>query len=154
MGEVTTTATLELDEVIAQTPEPLVRAILLALCDDPRVRTRALQYLARLEQYEAEARRPSLTVSTAGGDEVSQSPALASASCGHGTTNPKKRKKAGAPRICAQCDMIFTDEENEFGACRYHSGEFPSLFLPPTRYTCTDTGGGNQGSSNYPTKRK
>ncbi|KAL2756655.1 hypothetical protein ACRALDRAFT_1080818 [Sodiomyces alcalophilus JCM 7366] len=114
------TGMFELDDVIAQTPEPLVRAILLALCDDTRVRTRAFQYLARLEQHEAEARRPSVAVSAAGGEEGSRSPT--SASYAHGNTNPMKRKKTGAPRICAQCDMIFTDEENEFGACRYHSG--------------------------------
>ncbi|WYZ44506.1 hypothetical protein EsH8_VII_000942 [Colletotrichum jinshuiense] len=94
---------------LAQAPAPVARAILVALCDDRRVRAQALRQLGRLLRFEAETR---------GQQETVRSPDSISS-----PSNPKKRKATGEPKICVQCDIIYTDDENIFGACWYHSGE-------------------------------
>ncbi|KAK2000723.1 hypothetical protein LX36DRAFT_407479 [Colletotrichum falcatum] len=96
---------------LAQAPSPVARAILVALCDDRRVRAQALRQLGRLLRFEADVR----------GQDPVKSPGSAAAATS--PSNPKKRKVTGEPKICVQCDCIFTDEENTFGACWYHSGE-------------------------------
>ncbi|KAG7142701.1 hypothetical protein HYQ45_000926 [Verticillium longisporum] len=104
----------DLDD-LAQAPEPLARAILLALCDDERVEARALRYYERLLQFEADAAQGAGNGAgtPAGGDEV-RSPT---------ESNPKKRKKkTGDPRICVQCDCVFVEEENGYESCQYHAG--------------------------------
>ncbi|KAK2046165.1 hypothetical protein LZ31DRAFT_216596 [Colletotrichum somersetense] len=93
---------------LAQAPAPVARAILVALCDDRRVRAQALRQLGRLLRFEADVR----------GQDTVKSPGSVTS-----PSNSKKRKATGEPRICVQCDCIFTDDENSFGACWYHSGE-------------------------------
>lgn len=97
-------------EGLAQAPAPVARAILVALCDDRRVRAQALRQLGRLLRFEADVR---------GRDPVVGSPDSPATS----PSNPRKRKATGEPKICVQCDCIFTDNENTFGACWYHTGE-------------------------------
>ncbi|KAK6215699.1 hypothetical protein QIS74_08718 [Colletotrichum tabaci] len=95
-------------EGLAQAPAPVARAILVALCDDRRVRAQALRQLGRLLRFEADVR---------GRDPVVGSPDSPATS----PSNPRKRKATGEPKICVQCDCIFTDNENTFGACWYHT---------------------------------
>ena len=94
---------------LSQAPEPLVRAILMTLCDDDRVKAKALRYFDRLLRFESESQD---------GPEDLRSP-----TSGVPTKNPRKRRKTGDPKICVQCDSIFLEEENQFGICKYHAGE-------------------------------
>lgn len=84
-----------------------VRAILTALCDNDRVRAKALGYLDILE--------PGAKVK-ARSTEMSQ-------------PNTKKRKTTTALSICVQRDEPFHEDSTE--KCRYHSGKvFYYLVLP------------------------
>lgn len=98
----------DLDGLI-EAPEPLVRAILVKLCEESHIRARALQYLDNLLHFESQG--VTTTVSSA---NASTSPVPG---------NPRKRRKTGDPKICVQCETIFVDDENNRNACRYHSGE-------------------------------
>lgn len=40
-----------------------------------------------------------------------------------GPEDLRKSRKTGDPRMCVQCNVIFLEEENQFGVCRYHTGE-------------------------------
>ncbi|KAK1454851.1 hypothetical protein CMEL01_03611 [Colletotrichum melonis] len=97
---------------LAQAPASVARAILVALCDDRRVRAQALRQLERLLRFEADVREEEEE------DGVKRSPNSVSS-----PSNPKKRKATGEPKICVQCDGIFTADENSFGSCWYHSGK-------------------------------
>lgn len=105
----------DLDD-LAQAPEPLARAILLALCDDEQVEARALRYYERLLQFEADAAQ--------GAGNGAGTPAVGDEVRSPTESNPKKRKKkTGDPRICVQCDCVFVEEENGYESCRYHAGK-------------------------------
>lgn len=117
---------------LSQAPEPLVRAILLTLCDDERVKGRALRYFSRLLHFEQAAADENNDGAGSGpGEDDLRSPTSGVPAA----KNARKRRKTGNPRICAQCDAIFVDEDNGPGACRYHAGE-SSVFLscPPPGY--------------------
>ncbi|OHE92918.1 hypothetical protein CORC01_11785, partial [Colletotrichum orchidophilum] len=108
---------------LAQAPAPVARAILVALCDDRRVRAQALRQLERLLRFEADVR---------GEEDPVKSPSSISS-----PSNPKKRKATGEPKICVQCDGIFTADENIFGSCWYHSGQlelWDETQIPPTMW--------------------
>ncbi|KAL0935573.1 uncharacterized protein CTRU02_210164 [Colletotrichum truncatum] len=91
---------------LAQAPAHVARAILVALCEDQRVRAQALRQFDRLLRFQADIR---------GQDAVKSPNSMA--------TSLKRKATGGEPKICVQCDGIFTEEENQFGACWYHSGE-------------------------------
>lgn len=79
-----------------------VRVILVALCDDARVYSKALKYLALVEpqgnlvNHKAEGGNP------------------------QGGPNPKKRKLAPTLSICVQCGQAFYEGTTD--RCRYHDG--------------------------------
>ncbi|KAF4783799.1 hypothetical protein HER10_EVM0000422 [Colletotrichum scovillei] len=109
---------------LAQAPASVARAILVALCDDRRVRAQALRQLERLLRFEADVR-----------EEEEEDGAKKSPNSISSPSNPKKRKATGEPKICVQCDGIFTSDENSFGSCWYHSGElelWDETQIPPT----------------------
>lgn len=78
--------------------ENTVRAILSAVCDDNRVRSKALRYLRMIEPQALEA-------TTA-------------------TSKPGFKRKAHVGlSICVQCDKAFDEQDNRRRDCQYHSGE-------------------------------
>ena len=77
------------------------RAILIALCDDARVRSKALKNLALIEP------KAKVDGKAEGGDPRSG-------------PNPKKRKLASTLSICVQCGQAF--HEGTTDRCRYHDG--------------------------------
>jgi hypothetical protein len=83
-----------------------IRAILTALCDDDRIRVKALQYLNKLEPRAALKAK-----SVAGG----------------GSSEPGKRKSTSALSICVQCGEPFHEDSDR--GCRYHSGESAAMNL-------------------------
>ncbi|KAF9869979.1 hypothetical protein CkaCkLH20_12588 [Colletotrichum karsti] len=96
-------------EHLAEAPGSLARSILVALCEDQNVRAQALRQLDRLMRFEADVRGHDVLKSP--NNSISNSP------------SPKKRKATGDPKICVQCDGIFTEDDNMFGSCSYHTGE-------------------------------
>ncbi|KAF6830311.1 hypothetical protein CMUS01_07808 [Colletotrichum musicola] len=92
---------------LVHAPAPTIRSILVALCSNPETRADALNLLNRIQRFEARIGKQDAA--------VTRSPGPVSAL--------KKRKSVAEPRICIQCDAIFTDDENFFGACWYHTGQ-------------------------------
>ncbi|KAI3396988.1 hypothetical protein diail_11315 [Diaporthe ilicicola] len=96
-------------------PEPLVRAILIALCDNQRLRSRSLRYLDRLEKSQA---APASVGTTKYEAIANIHPHLAS-------TNPLGKRKAPEPpppQICIQCKHAFRPDSNSPQACAFHHG--------------------------------
>ncbi|KAH6617648.1 hypothetical protein F5144DRAFT_587025 [Chaetomium tenue] len=81
-----------------------VRAILIALCDDARVYSKALKYLALIEP-----KGNHLVSGKAEGGNPQSGP------------NSKKRKLVPTLSICIQCGQAF--HEGTTDRCRYHDGE-------------------------------
>lgn len=115
---------------LAQAPAPVARAILVALCDDRRVRAQALRQLERLLRFEADVRE----------EEDEEDSAKRSPNSISSPSNPKKRKATGEPKICVQCDGIFTADENSFGSCWYHSGKQASRAWKPNSSRSNSSG--------------
>lgn len=84
--------------------EHTVRAILIALCDDDEVQTKALNYLAQLEPQ-------AITKARTLPDK-----ALLAA-------NGVKRKATSGLSICVQCESSFDEDDNKIKECSYHNGE-------------------------------
>ena len=96
---------------LAHASDHTVRAILTALCDDPRVRAKALRYLEALEP-EAESRAKVAATSQ---------------------PNLKKRKPTSTLSICVQCGDTFLEDCDE--QCKYHPGERVCNCLPTVATT-------------------
>lgn len=92
---------------ILSAPEPDIRAVLVALCDDGRLRARSHAYLDQLDKYHA-----GTTTTTAGSDPPPGAVVLG------------KRKKPSSfpPQICIQCASAFSPDANHPGACLHHQG--------------------------------
>ncbi|KAF5519090.1 hypothetical protein CGCA056_v010061 [Colletotrichum aenigma] len=84
------------------------RTILVALCVDASTREKALRNYYRLMHYEQQL---------CGQELIRNASAITT------TMGSTKRKAVGEPKICLQCDEIFTEDQNQLGACWYHSGE-------------------------------
>lgn len=105
-------------------PESLAQSVLVALCDDSRIQTRALRYLEELERYAAATTTtPSSSKRTKRDERLNG---------GVTRANPRKRKAAAAAaaattvepaQICLQCKRAFTPSGNSAEACLYHHGE-------------------------------
>lgn len=85
---------------ILTAPEPMIRAILVALCDDKDLQRRALDHLDGLERLDTTVRPRNISL----------------------------RRKAGPEpawqfSICMQCRQAFSQATNSSQACRYHGGE-------------------------------
>ncbi|KAI0473060.1 hypothetical protein GGR56DRAFT_596191 [Xylariaceae sp. FL0804] len=87
-------------ERIIDAPEHLVRAILVALCDDSLQRKKVIGYLDK-----ANALPPMNCTDAAGGE------------------NPLKRKAEAEIKICVQCQEPYYATANGPQACLYHPGE-------------------------------
>lgn len=84
------------------------RTILVALCVDASTREKALRNYYRLMHYEQQL---------CGQELIRNASAITT------TMGSTKRKAVGEPKICLQCDEIFTEDQNQLGACWYHSGK-------------------------------
>lgn len=94
---------------ILSAPEPDIRAVLVALCDDGRLRARSHAYLDQLDKYHAVT---TTTTTTSGSDPPPGAVVLG------------KRKKPSSfpPQICIQCASAFSPDANHPGACLHHQG--------------------------------
>lgn len=97
----------DIDRLI-QAPEPILRAVLLALCRDDTVRLKATQYMDQL--VECVVVEPK--------DAARDSGSL-------------KRKAATEPRTCVRCEEVFIEDDNSEDDCLYHPGERMDPVPPP-----------------------
>lgn len=115
-------------------PEDVVRAILLALCQDPAQERKAMQYYAKLNALKSKTLAPVVNnagasagsktnpvVISDGGDEKSRYESYSKGKEGN------KRKAASEVRICTRCKEAFSEDENHLEACLYHPGLFSPL---------------------------
>lgn len=96
-------------------PEPLIRAILVALCDNERLQARSLLYLDRLEKSQV---TQTSTGTTRPENSSGSHPQLTS-------TIPLGKRKAPEPpppQICIQCKLAFLSNSNNPQACAFHHG--------------------------------
>ena len=89
-------------ERIQVTPEDLVRAVLIALCNDAPIRKRALEHLTKLEI--ARVKQPQV------------------ASASHGAKR-KASEPASSLHVCVQCHEVYSEADNSSTACQFHDGK-------------------------------
>lgn len=82
-------------EKISKAPDKLVRAVLIALCDDSDVERKAVEYLSSLTAW-----------------------------AGNADSRSRKRKAESDIHICVQCKDAFYDDENVGKPCLFHGGMF------------------------------
>lgn len=113
-------------------PEPLIRAVLVALCDNERLHARSLRYLDRLEKLHPP---PTPTGTTKPEAPTSSHPQPA----GSRLLGKRKAPEPPPPQICIQCKDAFLPGSNNPQACAFHHG---SLDIDPSHSTWAGTGAG------------
>lgn len=121
-------------------PEPLIRAVLVALCDSERLHARSLRYLDRLEKLHQ--------APTSTGTTKSEAPASTQPQ----PTGPKLHGKRKAPeppppQICIQCKHAFLPDSNNPQACAFHHG---NLNIDPSHRTWAGAGAGQEDAQRQP----
>ncbi|KAG8166102.1 hypothetical protein KVR01_004654 [Diaporthe batatas] len=102
-------------------PEPLIRAVLVALCDNQRLQARSIGYLDRLEKLHRPPPPP-------GDAPATGQPQPASLKL----LGKRKAPEPPPPQICIQCKHAFLPETNNQQACAFHHGR---LDIDPTHRT-------------------
>lgn len=121
-------------------PEPLIRAVLVALCDNERLHARSLNYLDRLEKLHAPPPPAGTTKPNAPTDAQPQPASLK-------LLGKRKAPEPPPPQICIQCKHAFLPEGNNPQACAFHHGR---LDIDPTHRTWSAGGGAEHASRNQP----
>ncbi len=85
-------------DVFAETSEKHLRAILVALCQDPYILAKATRMADNLEDAEEQA-----------------------------TTSDSDMSEGDDLAICIQCEDAFSEEKNDDEACLYHPGKLNFL---------------------------
>lgn len=85
-------------DVFAETSEKHLRAILVALCQDPHILAKATRMAYNLEDVEEEA-----------------------------TTSDSDMSEGDDLAICLQCEDAFWEAKNDDAACLYHPGKLNFL---------------------------
>ncbi|KAH9895439.1 hypothetical protein F4778DRAFT_272472 [Xylariomycetidae sp. FL2044] len=89
-------------EKIANAPDHIVRATLIALCNSTAMQEQAEAYIDKMTALAAGPQRDATT---------------------HGSARNRKRKAASEINICVQCLEAFHADDNEPKACLYHDGD-------------------------------
>lgn len=108
-------------EKLSKAPDHIVRAILIALCEDGRQEKKALAYLNKLTAKAAVASAFRAGGGSGGGGAGSSNTGTSNA-LGNGHNASLKRKAESNIQICARCKDPFYPEENVGKPCRYHPG--------------------------------
>ncbi|KAI0187708.1 hypothetical protein EV127DRAFT_483141 [Xylaria flabelliformis] len=110
---------------LANAPEDIVRAVLLALCQDSKQEQKAIAYFRKLQKLESKQ---------LGRDEGSTTGGMGSRAVPHGSNGvsnvdsrlaggePNKKRAASDIRICEECKEAFSVDDNPSDACQYHPG--------------------------------
>lgn len=118
-------------------PEPLIRAVLVALCDNERLHARSLGYLDRLEKLHPP---PPSAGTTKPDAPVNTQPQPASLKL----LGKRKAPEPPPPQICIQCKHAFLPESNKPQACAFHHGR---LDIDPSHRTWADGDAGAEYAS-------
>ncbi|KAI7786517.1 hypothetical protein LA080_003246 [Diaporthe eres] len=106
-------------------PEPLIRAVLVALCDSERLHARSLRYLDRLEKLDPAPTSTGTTKSEAPANTQQQP-------TGSRLLGKRKAPEPPPPQICIQCKYAFHPDSNNPRACVFHHG---NLKIDPSHRT-------------------
>lgn len=121
-------------------PEPLIRAVLVALCDSDRLHARSIRYLDRLEKLHPpphpQASPPAAGTTTDDAPANAQ-PQPASLKL----LGKRKAPEPPPPQICIRCKHAFLPEANTPQACAFHHGR---LDIDPTSRTWAVSEGAEQ----------
>ncbi|KAI0430439.1 hypothetical protein F5Y09DRAFT_331017 [Xylaria sp. FL1042] len=102
---------------IANAPEDLVRAVLIALCQDHYTERKAMSHFSKLEKLRSDQRRREGVNVGASVNEKSNDADRAEAK------RPNKRRAISEIAICLNCNEPFSEDDNRPDACRHHPGE-------------------------------
>ncbi|POS81546.1 hypothetical protein DHEL01_v200063 [Diaporthe helianthi] len=122
-------------------PEPLIRAVLVALCDNDRLHARSLRYLDRLEELHAPL--PSAGTTKLDAPPTNAQPQPASLKL----LGKRKAPEPPPPQICIQCKHAFLPETNNTRACAFHHGR---LDLDPSHRSWVAGEGAEKASRTKP----
>lgn len=117
-------------------PEPLIRAVLVALCDSERLHARSLRYLDGLEKLHP---APTYTGAPASTQPQPTGPKL---------TGKRKAAEPPPPQICIQCKHAFLPDSNNPQACAFHHG---NLNIDPSHRTWAAAAGASQNQPHHDT---
>lgn len=121
-------------------PEPLIRSVLVALCDSDRVHARSLRYLDRLEKLHPP---PPSAGTTKPVEPAYAQPQPASLQL----LGKRKAPEPPPPQICIQCKYAFHPESNNPQACAFHHGR---LDMNTAHRTWSAGEGAERASQNKP----
>lgn len=106
-------------------PEPLIRAVLVALCDNERLHSRSLRYLDRLEKLHPAPTSPETAKLE---DPVNSR----TQHTGSKVLGKRKFPEPPPPQICIQCNDAYSPASNNQKACAFHHGR---LNIDPSHQT-------------------
>lgn len=106
-------------------PEPLIRAVLVALCDNERLHARSIRYLDRLEKLHPAPASTGPTKPEAPADIPPQPPSSK-------LLGKRKTSEPPPPQLCIQCKHAFLPDGNNPQACAFHHGR---LDIDPSHRT-------------------
>ncbi|KAI1349899.1 hypothetical protein F5Y01DRAFT_316399 [Xylaria sp. FL0043] len=98
---------------IANAPEDIVRAVLIALCEDPSIEQEAMSHFSKLEKFRSNQRQ---------GENISAKEKSNDGDCTN-TKRPNKRRAISEIAICVNCKEPFSADDNGPDVCRHHPGE-------------------------------
>ncbi|KAI0805269.1 hypothetical protein GGR55DRAFT_286401 [Xylaria sp. FL0064] len=102
---------------IANAPEDIVRAVLIALCEDLTIERKVMSHFSKLEKLRSNQRRGKDSKVGDSNDGKSNDGSHTNAK------GPSKRKAISQIAICVNCKDPFSEDDNRPDACRHHPGE-------------------------------
>ncbi|KAI8952833.1 hypothetical protein F4801DRAFT_189631 [Xylaria longipes] len=119
------------DDYMAQlvtAPEDIVRAVLIALCQDSKQEQKAIAHFKKIQALRSKQLRPDDNGAAGSMGSTANVAVLEGSnetSNGDSRVNRGKSNKRGAAteiRICDECQEAFTEDDNASDACQYHFG--------------------------------
>ncbi|KAK5627653.1 hypothetical protein RRF57_003368 [Xylaria bambusicola] len=102
---------------IANAPEDVVRAVLIALCQDPMQKRKAMLHMEKLNKLKSEQPQSESIKGDASTGDINGSTNQT------GTKKTNKRRAVAEMAICENCNEPFSQDTNSPEACHYHPGE-------------------------------
>ncbi|TGJ88284.1 hypothetical protein E0Z10_g438 [Xylaria hypoxylon] len=102
--------------MIAQAPEDIVRAVLIALCKDRSQELKVMEYFVKLDKLKSKRESINAGAISTGAETDVANPV------GTNANNPKKRRAISEIAICEYCRAPFSEDDNPPDACEYHPG--------------------------------
>ncbi|KAI1752863.1 hypothetical protein F4782DRAFT_104050 [Xylaria castorea] len=112
---------------LTNAPEDIVRAVLIALCQDSKQEQKAIAYLRKLQRLKSEQlRRDESSATGSMGSRADTAIPHRSNGISHDDSitggQPNRKRAASDIRICEECQEAFSVDDNPSDACQYHPG--------------------------------